>query len=65
MVSLKERGKMHICCICGKEYVGYGNNPWPVNNDPGARCCEECNFTVVTPERIKNLTMRNSNEDID
>ena len=56
---------MHICCICGKEYVGYGNNPWPVNNDPEARCCEECNFTVVIPERIKNLTMRNSNEDID
>lgn len=20
----------HICCICGKEFVGYGNNPYPI-----------------------------------
>ena len=33
----------HICCICGKEFKGYGNNPYPVNKEEGARCCDECN----------------------
>lgn len=64
MVSLKERKNVYTCCICGKEYVGFGNNPWSVNNDPEARCCDECNLTVVIPERINNLEMRNSNENI-
>ena len=43
------------CCICGKEFEGWGNNLWPVNNDPDARCCDECNYNVVIPERIKGL----------
>lgn len=43
------------CCICGKEIAGYGNNPWPVNNDPSARCCDECNWETVIPARLLNL----------
>lgn len=39
----------HICSICGKEYVGYGNNAQPVND---RRCCDECNLKVVIPYRI-------------
>lgn len=40
------------CCICGKEFEGWGNNPWPINNDPNAVCCDECNTNTVVPARI-------------
>ncbi len=45
----------HICCICGKEFIGYGNNPAPVNVDEDACCCDECNFNVVIPARLRQL----------
>lgn len=48
----------HICCICGKEFKGYGNNPYPVNKEEGARCCDECNDKVVIPARIAALINR-------
>ncbi len=41
---------MAKCSICGKDYEGYGNNAKPVNN---GQCCDECNFRVVIPERMK------------
>ena len=40
------------CCICGKEFEGWGNNPWPINNDPNVVCCDECNTNTVVPARI-------------
>lgn len=48
----------HICCICGQEFTGYGNNPYPVNSDEDARCCDDCNDTVVIPARLGELTNR-------
>lgn len=39
------------CCICGKEFTGFGNNPDPVCKE--GRCCDECNSTVVVPTRLK------------
>lgn len=50
-----------ICSICGKEFTGYGNDPWPVKNEKGevlpgtARCCDTCNFEIVVPLRISQL----------
>ena len=41
------------CCICGKEIVGFGNDPWP-SKDSGC-CCSECNSTVVIQARIEML----------
>jgi len=35
------------CCICKKEFDGYGNNPYPLVDDPDARCCDACNTQVV------------------
>lgn len=32
------------CCICGKKFVGYGNNPYPIKND--GQCCDKCNELV-------------------
>ena len=42
----------HICCICGIEFTGWGNNPYPVNNEEGARCCDDCNNLYVIPARF-------------
>lgn len=47
------------CCLCGKEFEGYGNNPWPLSTDEGARCCDECNQQVIL-ERIKQITERDN-----
>ena len=38
-----------ICSICGKEYVGWGNNAQPVND---GRCCDRCNLDYVIPARL-------------
>ena len=49
------RQNKYTCCICGKEYYGYGNNPDPVNTDSGARCCDICNYGMVIPARIERM----------
>ena len=41
----------HICCICGKKFNGYGNNPDPVKKE--GRCCDDCNNTKVIPARLE------------
>lgn len=50
MITLEKK----TCCICGKKFGGYGNNPWPVKQD--GECCDDCNFTKVIPARIKLST---------
>lgn len=47
-----------VCCICGNEYEGYGNNPAPICEEPGERCCDCCNEEVVIPERIMRILMK-------
>lgn len=43
------------CCICGKKFVGWGNDPWPVNMDEKARCCDKCNSEKVLPARLAQM----------
>ena len=50
------------CCICGKEFVGWGNNPYPVNKDEDARCCDDCNAMYVIPARLEALAKRDSKQ---
>ncbi len=45
----------NICCICGKKYTGWGNNPWPVVKDENARCCDECNNNQVLSARLTQM----------
>lgn len=45
--------KKYTCCICGREFDDWGNNPWPVVKDEDARCCNECNETQVVKARIE------------
>ena len=42
--------KEQVCCICGKKFVGYGNNPAPYKKS--GRCCDQCNDDYVIPSRI-------------
>lgn len=50
----------YICCICGKEFIGWGNNPYPVVKDEDARCCDDCNVMYVIPARIEALAERDN-----
>lgn len=43
----------YICVICGKQKVGYGNNPAPIKTF--GRCCDVCNAKVVLPKRLYDL----------
>lgn len=45
-----------VCCICGKEFKGWGNNPWPVKED--GECCDQCNWEKVVPARIRKSNER-------
>lgn len=48
-----------ICSICGREFVGFGNNAYPINN---GICCDGCNSNEVIPARIAQITKRNIEE---
>lgn len=46
-------GDLQKCCICGKEFKGYGNNPEPYAIE--GRCCDKCNIEKVIPARNEKL----------
>lgn len=48
-MATKEPEK-RTCPICGREYKGYGNNPYPIAAD--GQVCDECNRVVVIPTRF-------------
>lgn len=48
--------KEQVCCICGKKFVGYGNNPAPYKKS--GRCCDQCNDDYVIPSRIMGIRLR-------
>lgn len=52
--------RYYTCCICGQGCMGHGNNPWPVNDDETAECCDCCNEDIVVPARILQI-MENGN----
>lgn len=37
----------YVCCICRKEFTGYGNNPEPLVRGKDLECCDECNQLVI------------------
>lgn len=51
------------CCLCGKDFIGYGNNPWPLRENEDDRCCDECNDTKVIPARLQRLKTLQPNKE--
>ena len=51
--------KKSRCCLCGKEFDGFGNDPRPVMEAFGKGewnvCCDDCNMRRVIPARMKGL----------
>lgn len=47
------------CCICGKDVGKYGNNPEPASSE--GICCDDCNFKIVLPMRLKRMKGGNKN----
>ena len=52
------------CCICGTEFIGYGNNAEPIKKGV---CCDNCNSRFIINLRILNWhgaceIVRNSDE---
>ena len=54
LIKIKDENKtpIKLCCICGEEIKGYGNNAEPMKQ---GTCCDECNEKFVIPSRIKQL----------
>lgn len=52
--------KTYICCLCGEEHEGFGNNPYPLyeEGDFKSRCCDDCNTKLVIPARLGKLADR-------
>ena len=42
----------YTCCICGKEFMGWGNNPDAIKKS--GRCCDACNKKVINA-RLWNM----------
>jgi len=38
------------CCLCGGTYRNFGHNAAPLSD---GRCCDDCNYTKVLPERLR------------
>lgn len=45
--------KKEVCCICGEELDGYGNNPEPYKQK--GKCCDACNIKFVIPARLEEV----------
>lgn len=51
--AIKYNLQPKTCCICGRKFYGWGNNPWPVKES--GECCTSCNYDIVLPERLKKM----------
>ena len=50
-----------VCCICGIEFKGMGNNPAPVMVGKTNRCCDMCNHNIIIPRRIMDYMKNKQN----
>lgn len=42
----------NVCVLCGKTFMEFGNNPYPLATLDDGECCDDCNGTRVLPARI-------------
>lgn len=45
--------RIKICCICGEEIEGHGNNAEPYEE---GTCCDACNLKFVIPARLYHIS---------
>lgn len=43
--KVTDKAENSLCCICGEEIDGYGNNALPLFD---GRCCDVCNLKVIS-----------------
>lgn len=60
----------NVCCICGQEFSGYGNNPepyMPAEDANGNRqvCCDSCNQHFVLPARLAQRIVKDNGSFLD
>lgn len=48
--------KKKECAFCGKEIIGYGNNPSPFTNK--GEVCDRCNIIYVIPARFESSSIQ-------
>tara|TARA_R100000808_G_C2127337_1_gene137322 strand:+ start:538 stop:732 length:195 start_codon:yes stop_codon:yes gene_type:complete len=51
---------MKNCAICKREFLEFGNNPWPIKKK--GRCCDKCNISKVIPARLLLLEFNTSTD---
>lgn len=51
----------HVCCICGKSFYGWGNDPYPVVMDEDKVCCDDCDKSAVLSARIVEIYRNGGN----
>lgn len=56
MKRMKIEEKPRKCCLCGKMFTEYPNNPYPLS-DVGV-CCRKCNQSKVAPARLRMIKER-------
>ena len=52
--SLDSSSSPRPCALCTGSFEGFGNNPQPVLEDINDRVCDDCNWNVVIPARIRS-----------
>lgn len=43
------------CCLCGTDWIGWGNNPDPLGDVHTDKCCDFCNQSKVIPARLRQM----------
>ena len=55
-MSADERKRLtKKCCICGREFLEFGNNPYPYMEK--GECCNRCNYDYVIPCRLHLISL--------
>ena len=58
LLQAKDEFENNTCCLCGLEFIGWGNNPYPLKEDTDDNpniCCNDCNYSKVVPARIEEI----------
>lgn len=55
-----ETEKLKVCSICGRDFIGWGNNAEPIND---GICCDDCNGIVIGRRLLEYQRRRKSDDE--